>query len=194
MSSLKDQLKSDLTNAMKSRNEVETSTLRMTLAAIMNAEVAGDQAVELTNDQVLAVVSSEAKKRAESADIYKEAGRQDAEASERAELAILERYLPAQMSDSDLEKIIDLAIAEVAGQGLTGPKAMGAVVKAVRGQAGAGADGAVARAGSAAGWEYAVGSGGPAFAIGLGLALLLDRDFPGRNALRSLMLLPWAVP
>jgi len=142
MSSLKDQLKSDLTNAMKSRNEVETSTLRMTLAAIMNAEVAGDQAVELTNDQVLAVVSSEAKKRAESADIYKEAGRQDAEASERAELAILERYLPAQMSDSDLEKIIDLAIAEAASQGLTGAKAMGAVVKAVRGQAGAGADGA----------------------------------------------------
>ena len=69
MSSLKDQLKSDLTNAMKARSEVETSTLRMTLAAIMNAEVAGDQAVELTNDQVLAVVSSEAKKRAESADI-----------------------------------------------------------------------------------------------------------------------------
>jgi len=141
MSNLKDQLKSDLTNAMKSRNEVETSTLRMTLAAIMNAEVAGDQAIELTNDQVLAVVSSEAKKRAESADIYKEAGRQDAEAAERAELAILERYLPAQMSDSDLEKIIDLAIAEAAGQGLTGPKAMGAVVKAVRTQAGAGADG-----------------------------------------------------
>ena len=142
MSSLKDQLKADLTNAMKLRNEVETSTLRMTLAAIMNAEVAGDQAVELTNDQVLVVVIAEAKKRAESADIYKEAGRQDAEASERAELAILERYLPAQMSDADLEKIIESAIAEAAKQGLTGPKAMGAVVKAVRGQAGAGADGA----------------------------------------------------
>jgi uncharacterized protein YqeY len=113
----------------------------MTLAAIMNAEVAGDQAIELTNDQVLVVVIAEAKKRAESADIYKEAGRQDAEASERAELAILERYLPAQMSDSDLEKIIKSAIAEAAGQGLTGPKAMGAVVKAVRGQAGAAADG-----------------------------------------------------
>jgi len=142
MSSLKDQLKSDLTNAMKSRNEVETSTLRMTLAAIMNAEVAGDQAIELTNDQVLAVVSAEAKKRAESADIYKEAGRQDAELAERAELAVLERYLPAQMSDADLVMIIESAIAEAASQGLTGPKAMGAVVKAVRGQAGAGADGA----------------------------------------------------
>ena len=142
MSSLKDQLKSDLTNAMKLRNEVETSTLRMTLAAIMNAEVAGAEAVELTNEQVLTVISAEAKKRAESADIYKEAGRIEAEAAERAELAILERYLPAQISDADLEKIVDSAIAKARKQGLTGPKAMGAVVKAVRGQAGAGADGA----------------------------------------------------
>lgn len=142
MSSLKDQLKADLTNAMKLRNELETSTLRMTLAAIMNAEVAGAEAVELTNEQVLAVISAEAKKRAESADIYKEAGRHDAESAERAELAILERYLPAQMSDADLEKIVNDQVAEAAKQGLTGPKAMGAVVKAVRGQAGAGADGA----------------------------------------------------
>ena len=142
MTNLKDQLKADLTASMKARNEVETSTLRMTLAAIMNAEVAGDEAKELTNEQVQAVVSAEAKKRAESADIYKEAGRHDAEAAERAELAILERYLPTQMSDADLEKIVNLAIAEAATQGLTGPKAMGAVVKAVRAQAGAGADGA----------------------------------------------------
>ncbi len=142
MSSLKDQLKADLTKAMKLRNEVETSTLRMTLAAIMNAEVAGDQAIELTDDQVLAVVGAEAKKRTESADIYKEAGRHDSETAERAELAILERYLPAQKSDADLEKIIDSAIVEAVKQGLTGPKAMGAVVKAVRTQAGSGADGA----------------------------------------------------
>ncbi len=141
MSSLKDQLKADLTKAMKSRNEVETSTLRMTLAAIMNAEVAGDAAVELSNDQVQSVVRAEAKKRAESADIYKDAGRLEAEAAERAELAILERYLPAAISDADLEKIVDSQIAIAAAQGLTGPKAMGAVVKAVRGLAGAGADG-----------------------------------------------------
>ncbi len=141
MSSLKDQLKADLTTAMKSRNEVETSTLRMTLAAIMNAEVAGDAAVELSNDQVQSVVRAEAKKRAESADIYKDAGRLEAEAAERAELAILERYLPAAISDADLEKIVDSQIAIAAAQGLSGPKAMGAVVKAVRGQAGAGADG-----------------------------------------------------
>jgi uncharacterized protein YqeY len=142
MSSLKDQLKSDLTNAMKLRNEVETSTLRMTLAAVMNAEVAGAEAVELTNEQVLTVISAEAKKRAESADIYKEAGRHEAEAAERAELAILERYLPAQISDADLVKIVDLAIAEAAKQGLIGPKAMGAVVKVVRAHVGSSADGA----------------------------------------------------
>ena len=142
MSNLKQQLKDDLTASMKARNEVETSTLRMTLAAIMNAQVAGDAAVELSNDQVQSVVRAEAKKRAESADIYKDAGRIEAEAAERAELAILERYLPAAMSDADLEKIVDSQIAIAAAQGLSGPKAMGAVVKAVRGQAGAGADGA----------------------------------------------------
>ena len=142
MTNLKDQLKADLTVSMKARNEVETSTLRMTLAAIMNAEVAGDEAKELTNEQVQAVVSAEAKKRAESADIYKEAGRVDAEAAERAELGILQKYLPAQLSDNDLEKIVDEQIAIAASSGLTGPKAMGAVVKAVRTQAGSGADGA----------------------------------------------------
>jgi uncharacterized protein YqeY len=142
MTNLKDQLKADLTVSMKARNEVETSTLRMTLAAIMNAEVAGDEAKELTNEQVQAVVSAEAKKRAESADIYKEAGRVDAEAAERAELGILQKYLPAQLSDNDLEKIVEEQIVIAASSGLTGPKAMGAVVKAVRTQAGSGADGA----------------------------------------------------
>jgi uncharacterized protein YqeY len=142
MTNLKDQLKADLTVSMKARNEVETSTLRMTLAAIMNAEVAGDEAKELTNEQVQAVVSAEAKKRAESAHIYKEAGRVDAEAAERAELGILQKYLPAQLSDNDLEKIVEEQIAVAASSGLTGPKAMGAVVKAVRTQAGSGADGA----------------------------------------------------
>lgn len=142
MSSLKDQLKADLTNSMKLRNETETSTLRMALAAIINAEVAGDQAVDLSDEQVQAVVSAEAKKRAEAADIYKEAGRHEAEVAERAELAVLERYLPAQLSDADLEKIVAEQIAGAAKQGLVGQKAMGAVVKAVRVQAGPGADGA----------------------------------------------------
>ena len=142
MPNLKDQLKADLTASMKARTEVETSTLRMTLAAIMNAEVAGDEAKELSNDQVQGVVRAEAKKRAESADIYKDAGRTEAEIAERSELAILERYLPAAMSDADLEQIVDQEVAAAASSGLTGPKAMGGVVKAVRNRAGAGADGA----------------------------------------------------
>lgn len=135
-------MQADLTVAMKSRNEVETSTLRLTLAAIMNAEVAGAEATKLTDEQVLAVVMAEAKKRVESADIYRGAGRHDAETAERAELAVLERYLPAQISDSDLERLVDQQVAEAATQGLSGPKAMGAVVKAVRAKVGAGADGA----------------------------------------------------
>lgn len=142
MSNLKQQLKDDLTASMKARNEVETSTLRMTLAAIMNAEVAGDEAKELSNDQVQDVIRAEAKKRAESAAIYKDAGRLEAEAAERAELAILERYLPAAMSDAELEQIVIQEVATAGAQGLSGPKAMGAVVKAVRNKAGAGADGA----------------------------------------------------
>jgi uncharacterized protein len=142
MPNLKDQLKADLTASMKARTEVETSTLRMTLAAIMNAEVAGDEAKELTNEQVQEVVRAEAKKRAESADIYKDAGRTEAEIAERSELTILERYLPAAMSDADLEQIVDQEVAAAASSGLTGPKAMGGVVKAVRNRAGAGADGA----------------------------------------------------
>jgi len=142
MTNLKDQLKADLTASMKARTEVETSTLRMTLAAIMNAEVAGDEAKELTNEQVQEVVRAEAKKRAESAEIYKDAGRTEAEIAERSELAILERYLPAAMSDADLEQIVDQEVAAAASSGLTGPKAMGGVVKAVRNRAGAGADGA----------------------------------------------------
>ena len=142
MPNLKDQLKADLTASMKARTEVETSTLRMTLAAIMNAEVAGDEAKELTNEQVQEVVRAEAKKRAESADIYKDAGRTEAEIAERSELTILERYLPAAMSDADLEQIVDQEVAAAASSGLTGPKAIGGVVKAVRNRAGAGADGA----------------------------------------------------
>ncbi|MFZ9817507.1 MAG: GatB/YqeY domain-containing protein, partial [Ilumatobacteraceae bacterium] len=97
MTSLLDRLQADLSTAMKAGIDVEKSTLRMAIAAVKNAAVAGDAAVTLTDDQVLGVLQAEAKKRSEAADIYKEAGRTDAEASERAELAVLERYLPARL-------------------------------------------------------------------------------------------------
>ena len=121
MASLLERLQADLSAAMKAGNDVEKSTLRMAIASVKNAAVAGDAAVTLTDDQVLGVLQSEAKKR--------------------AELAILERYLPARMSDDELVKIISEEVAAAAAQGATGTKAMGQVVKAVRARVGSGADG-----------------------------------------------------
>jgi uncharacterized protein YqeY len=121
--------------------EIVKSTLRMALAAVLNAEVAGDEAVELTDDQVMAVLQAEAKKRVESADIYEKAGRTEAAGKERAELAVLEKYLPAALSDEELELIVNEEVAHAAAAGNVGPKAMGLVVKAVRARAGAGVDG-----------------------------------------------------
>jgi uncharacterized protein YqeY len=143
MSSLKDRIQADLTEAMKAGKdqEVVKSTLRMALAAVMNAEVAGNEAVSLSDDQVLAVLQSEAKKRSESAEIYENAGRTEAAAKERAELAVLEAYLPAALSDEELVVIVNEEIANAAAAGNTGPKAMGLVVKAVRARAGSGVDG-----------------------------------------------------
>jgi len=142
MASLVERLQTDLSNAMKSANDVEKSTLRLAIAAVKNAAVAGDEAVTLTDDQVIAVLQAEAKKRSEAADIYKDAGRTEAEAAERAELAVLERYLPARVDEKQLQGIVAAEVAAAAAAGLTGPKAMGQVVKAVRTKAGPGADGA----------------------------------------------------
>lgn len=141
MSSLKETLKTDLTTAMKARAEIEVSTLRMALAAITNAEVAGDQAVALTDDQVIKVLQAEVKKRSEAAEVYEQAGRAESALKERAELAILEKYLPAAMGDDEIAAIVNDEVAKAAVNGLTGGKAMGAVVKAVRERAGSGADG-----------------------------------------------------
>ena len=143
MASLKDTLKSDLTVAMKSGDEVGRSTLRMALSAITNAEVAGDEAVESSDDQVIAVLQAEAKKRAEAAEIYAGAGRAEAEQKERAELAVLEKYLPAAMSEAEIAAIVTEEVAAAAAAGNSGPKAMGLVVKAVRSRVGSSADGSL---------------------------------------------------
>lgn len=141
VTSLKERIESDLAAAMKAREETKVSTLRMVKSAIQNAEVAGDEAVVLSDDQTIAVLRAEAKKRAESAQIYADAGRAEAATKERAELAIIETYLPAAMSDDDLRAIVEEEVAKAAASGATGGKAMGAVVKAVRERVGAGADG-----------------------------------------------------
>lgn len=139
--SVKERLQSDLTTAMKARDEITTSTIRMLLAAITNAEVAGSEAIELDDAQSITVLQSEAKKRVEAAEVYEQAGRAESAAKERAELAVVERYLPAAMGDDELAAIVDEAVAAAAGAGATGPKAMGQVIKVVRDRAGAAADG-----------------------------------------------------
>jgi uncharacterized protein YqeY len=141
VTSLKLQLKNDLTTAMKAGNDVAKSTLRMALSAITNAEVAGDEAVELTDDQVIKVLQSEVKKRTESAEVYEQAGRTEAAIKERAEAEVLSAYLPAALSDDELTGVVQEEVARAAAQGAEGMKAMGAVVKAVRERVGSGADG-----------------------------------------------------
>lgn len=138
---LKSRLQNDLTDAMKSGDELVKSTLRMMLAAVMNAEVAGKQAVTLDDDQIVNVLRAEAKKRAESAELYEQAGRTELAAKERNEITIVERYLPAAMDEAALRAIVDEEVARAAANGASGPKAMGGVIKAVRERVGASADG-----------------------------------------------------
>lgn len=141
MSTRKEQLQADLTTAMKAKDALTVSTLRMALAAVMNAEVAGKQQVTLTDDEVLAVLAAEARKRTESAEVYEAAGRTEMAAKERAEAEVLKAYLPAELSDDELASVVAEQVAAAAGNGLEGPKAMGAVIKAVREQVGSAADG-----------------------------------------------------
>ena len=138
---IKSRLQTDLTASMKARDEVTTSTLRMLRAAITNAEVAGAEAIDLTDDQAIAVLQSEAKKRAEAAEIYEQAGRAESAAKERAELTVIERYLPAAMSDEELQAIVTEEVAAATAAGAEGQRAMGQVIKVVRERVGAAADG-----------------------------------------------------
>jgi uncharacterized protein len=141
MSPLKDQLKSDLTTAIKSRDEVTAATIRMALTAITNEEVAGKEARQLSDDDVLAVLGREGKKRRESADAYDAAARPELADRERAELAVIARYLPQPLTDDEVAGIVDAAVAEVGATGATGGQAMGAVMKLVQPQVKGRADG-----------------------------------------------------
>lgn len=114
---------------MKARDEVVTSTLRMALAAVKSAEVAGKQARELSDDEVLAVLTKEAKKRREAAEAFAGAGRADSAAKERAEEEVLARYLPAQLSDEELANIVRETLA---ANGFTTMAQMGPAMKAVQ--------------------------------------------------------------
>jgi uncharacterized protein YqeY len=128
MTGLKERLRRDLTAAMKSRDPVRTRTLRMALTSVANEEVAGRTARDLTDDEVLRVLTREAKRRREAADAFSAAGRSDQAAAERAEGEVLSAYLPAQLTDEELSAIVARVIAET---GASGPGSMGQVMKAV---------------------------------------------------------------
>ena len=129
MSALKATLRDDLTSAIRERDEVRVATLRMVLAAITNEEVAGDVARELSDDDVQAVLRREAKKRREAATAFADGGRPERAERERAELAVVEEYLPAQLDDAGLAELVAAAVRDTGAQG---PKAMGQVMKAVQ--------------------------------------------------------------
>ena len=126
MAAMKDRLRTDLTAAMKARDEVTVRTLRMALTSVTKEEVAGKSARELSDDEVLAVLTREAKRRREAADAFAAAGRDEQAAAERAEGAVLDAYLPAQLTDAELDDLVAAAIEET---GASGPRAMGQVMK-----------------------------------------------------------------
>jgi uncharacterized protein YqeY len=138
MSDLKAQLKSDLTTAMKARDELTTATLRMLLTAITNEEVAGKTVRELSDDEVQKVINREAKKRREAAEAFGDAGRTEQAQRERDEETVLSRYLPQQLSDSELAGLVTAAIADTAA---TESRQMGLVMKALTQQIAGRADG-----------------------------------------------------
>ena len=136
---LKKQLQEDLTASIRARDELRSGTIRLTLSAITNEEVAGKVARELSDEEVLKVITREAKKRREAADAFTAAGRADQAEAEREEGEILAAYLPAQLADGDLAGLVTAAIAET---GATGMPGLGKVMKAVTPQVAGRADGA----------------------------------------------------
>jgi uncharacterized protein YqeY len=145
VSQLKDRLRADLTASIKARDEVRSSTLRMALTAITNAEVSGKEARELTDDDVLGVLTSEGKKRREAADAFAEAGRDEQAAKERAELAVLADYLPEQLTVEEIVALVTDAV-ESTGAREDGMRAMGKVMGALQPSVKGRADGAVVAA------------------------------------------------
>ncbi|WP_375481848.1 GatB/YqeY domain-containing protein [uncultured Jatrophihabitans sp.] len=138
MAELKDRLHADLNTAMKARDELTTATLRMALTAVTTEEVSGSSARELSDDEVLRVLTREGKKRREAAEAYDGAGRPELAERERAENSVIDRYLPAQLEDAELAELVRDAIAQT---GASSPRDMGAVMKVVQPQVAGRADG-----------------------------------------------------
>ena len=145
MSELKDRLRADLTTAMKARDALRTGTLRMVLTSITNAEVGGKEARELTDDDVIGVLTSETKRRREAAEAFDSGNRPELAEKERDEAAILAEYLPEQLGDDEIREIVTAAI-ESTGSAGAGMKAMGTVMGVVQPQVKGRADGKVVAA------------------------------------------------
>jgi len=143
MTELKSRLRADLTAAMKDKDALRTATLRMVLASIQTAEVAGSEARELSDDEVLKLLAKESKKRGEAAEIYTENGRGELAAKERGEAQIIDDYLPTQLTEAELADLADTAIAQVAEEIGERPsmRQMGQVMKHASALAGGKADG-----------------------------------------------------
>ena len=135
---LKEKLQSDLTAAMRARDELRSGTIRMVLTAIKNEEVSGKEARELSDSEVITVLSREAKKRREAAEAYEQAGAKDRASNEKAEGLIIAEYLPAQLSEVEIKDLIAAAIAET---GAAGPQQMGLVMKSIQPKIAGRADG-----------------------------------------------------
>ena len=135
---LKEKLQSDLTASMRARDELRSGTIRMVLTAIKNEEVSGKEARELSDGEVIQVLSREAKKRREAAEAYEQAGAKDRAATEKAEGVIIAEYLPAQLGEAEIKDLIAAAIAET---GAAGPQQMGLVMKSIQPKIAGRADG-----------------------------------------------------
>ena len=145
VSELKDRLRADLTTSMKSRDKLRSSTIRMLLSAITNAEVAGKEHRELSDDDVVGVLSTEGKRRRESAVAFEDAGRADSAAKERAEADIITEYLPDQLDQAAIAALVAETITRT-GAGQDGLRAMGKVMGSLSAQVKGRADGAVVAA------------------------------------------------
>jgi uncharacterized protein len=140
---IKERLREDLTEAIRSRDEIASGTIRMVLTAITNEEVSGKSARELTDAEVITVLSREAKKRREAAEAFDAGARPEKAALERAEGEVIAKYLPAQLGDAELAQMIKDAIAETGASGSAG---MGLVMKALSPKIAGRADGATVSA------------------------------------------------
>ncbi len=138
--SIKESLRSDLTEAIRGRDEITSSTIRMVLTAITNEEVAGKAARVLSDDEIITVLSREAKKRREASEAFENAGRADKAALEKAEGEVIATYLPTQLSVDEIKKLIADAIAST---GAAGPADMGKVMGAVKPLIAGKADGSI---------------------------------------------------